>query len=223
MTAIPGFLTPIVLPMPVTLGAVNVYLVRGPGGAALVDTGMDDAASRAALAAALAAHGLALGEQRGVEGRVQVHLLWAQALLERRDAGAAAEHIEWALATACAPKTAHCYFEIWGRRLKARWALELGQHAEAEAQIGRSLALAGETGNLLQLGHGQRVAAEICAAQGALDVVAQGAEQVARGGGGQQEFGRDRSSGGRGPAVGPAERSRATRRTSASVSSIITR
>ena len=39
MTAIPGFLTPIVLPMPVTLGAVNVYLVRGPGGAALVDTG----------------------------------------------------------------------------------------------------------------------------------------------------------------------------------------
>jgi glyoxylase-like metal-dependent hydrolase (beta-lactamase superfamily II) len=60
MIALPTCLTPVALPMPATLGAVNVYLVRGPGGAALVDTGMDDAASRAALAAALAASGLSL-------------------------------------------------------------------------------------------------------------------------------------------------------------------
>jgi len=62
MIALPTFLTPIQLPMPATLGAVNVYLVRGPGGAALVDTGMDDASSRAALVAALEERGLALGD-----------------------------------------------------------------------------------------------------------------------------------------------------------------
>jgi glyoxylase-like metal-dependent hydrolase (beta-lactamase superfamily II) len=66
MIALPPFLTPITLPMPVTLGAVNVYLVRGPDGAALVDTGMDDVNSRKALAAALDAQGVALGELRQV-------------------------------------------------------------------------------------------------------------------------------------------------------------
>jgi glyoxylase-like metal-dependent hydrolase (beta-lactamase superfamily II) len=66
MTAIPPFVTPIALPMPATLGEVNVYLVRGADGAALVDTGMDDAASRAALLDALAANGVALGDLRTV-------------------------------------------------------------------------------------------------------------------------------------------------------------
>jgi glyoxylase-like metal-dependent hydrolase (beta-lactamase superfamily II) len=62
MTALPDWIAPITLPMPVTLGAVNVYLIRGPDGAALVDTGMDDASSRSALLTALAAHGVALSD-----------------------------------------------------------------------------------------------------------------------------------------------------------------
>jgi len=62
MIALPTCLIPVALPMPATLGAVNVYLVRGPNGAALVDTGMDDASSRTALVAALAAYGLSLGD-----------------------------------------------------------------------------------------------------------------------------------------------------------------
>lgn len=56
------WLTRICLPMPVTLGAVNVYLIRGPGGAALVDTGMNDATSRAKLEETLSRMGLALGD-----------------------------------------------------------------------------------------------------------------------------------------------------------------
>jgi glyoxylase-like metal-dependent hydrolase (beta-lactamase superfamily II) len=62
MTLLPSWATPISLPMPATRGAVNVYLVRGPDGAALVDTGMNDAASRAALVAALSENGLCLGD-----------------------------------------------------------------------------------------------------------------------------------------------------------------
>jgi glyoxylase-like metal-dependent hydrolase (beta-lactamase superfamily II) len=62
MTALPGWIVPITLPMPATRGAVNAYLVRGPDGVGLVDTGMHDAQSRAALDAALADIGLALGD-----------------------------------------------------------------------------------------------------------------------------------------------------------------
>ena len=62
MIALPRWLAPIRLPMPAMLGTVNAYLVRGPDGAALVDTGMDDAASRAALVAALSERGLAIGD-----------------------------------------------------------------------------------------------------------------------------------------------------------------
>lgn len=66
MTALPQWATPIPLPMEATRGSVNVYLVRGPDGAALVDTGMSDAPSRAALRAGLAEHGLSLGDIRSV-------------------------------------------------------------------------------------------------------------------------------------------------------------
>ncbi|MBW2278604.1 MAG: MBL fold metallo-hydrolase, partial [Deltaproteobacteria bacterium] len=50
------------LPMPATLGHVNCYLVRGPSGVVLVDTGMDDASSRGELTRQLDEHGLAFGD-----------------------------------------------------------------------------------------------------------------------------------------------------------------
>jgi glyoxylase-like metal-dependent hydrolase (beta-lactamase superfamily II) len=66
MITIPPFITPLSLPMPATLGSVNVYLVRGARGAALVDTGMDDTTSVRDLEAQLAAEGLALADIREV-------------------------------------------------------------------------------------------------------------------------------------------------------------
>ncbi|MDD5308501.1 MAG: MBL fold metallo-hydrolase [Deltaproteobacteria bacterium] len=62
MTGLPSWLTPIELPMPATMGRVNVYLIRGPRGAALVDTGMNDASSRKELVRALGALGLGLAD-----------------------------------------------------------------------------------------------------------------------------------------------------------------
>jgi glyoxylase-like metal-dependent hydrolase (beta-lactamase superfamily II) len=48
------------LPMPATLGSVNAYLIEGPEGSALVDTGLDDQASRQALRHQLRLEGLSL-------------------------------------------------------------------------------------------------------------------------------------------------------------------
>jgi len=62
MNTLPDWLVPITLPMPATRGAVNVYLIRGRDEVGLVDTGMDDALSRAALMAALEENGLALSD-----------------------------------------------------------------------------------------------------------------------------------------------------------------
>jgi glyoxylase-like metal-dependent hydrolase (beta-lactamase superfamily II) len=62
MSGFPPWLTLLDLPMPATLGNVNCYLVRGPSGAALVDTGMDDRSSRGELERQLGAHGLSLGD-----------------------------------------------------------------------------------------------------------------------------------------------------------------
>lgn len=62
MRSLPGWLEPITLPMPATLGAVNAYVVRGPRGVGLVDTGMDDVNSRAELEAGLDRLGLAMGD-----------------------------------------------------------------------------------------------------------------------------------------------------------------
>jgi len=59
MSGTPSWLAVLDLPMPATLGHVNAYLVRGPSGAALVDTGMDDASSRKELERQLGVHGLA--------------------------------------------------------------------------------------------------------------------------------------------------------------------
>jgi glyoxylase-like metal-dependent hydrolase (beta-lactamase superfamily II) len=60
--SIPPWLVPIPVPMPATLGEVTVHLIRGPGGNALVDTGMHDAAASQALLAGLAAEGLEPGD-----------------------------------------------------------------------------------------------------------------------------------------------------------------
>ncbi len=49
---------PLRLPMPSTLGRVTAYLVEGPRGAALVDTGMNDASARKELLRQLGRHGL---------------------------------------------------------------------------------------------------------------------------------------------------------------------
>lgn len=59
---LPSWLTLLRLPMPATLGSVNVYLIRGPGGAALIDTGMRDASSVKALVSQLEEQGLALSD-----------------------------------------------------------------------------------------------------------------------------------------------------------------
>jgi glyoxylase-like metal-dependent hydrolase (beta-lactamase superfamily II) len=60
MTGHPSWLTRIALPMPATLGTVNVYLIQTRKGAALIDTGLKDATSRLALESALDAQGLSL-------------------------------------------------------------------------------------------------------------------------------------------------------------------
>ncbi len=60
MTTLPFWLVPLQLPMPATLGSVNVYLIRGPNGTALIDTGMNDATSRKQLFGQLGDLGLAL-------------------------------------------------------------------------------------------------------------------------------------------------------------------
>ncbi|MCU0661986.1 MAG: MBL fold metallo-hydrolase [Myxococcota bacterium] len=62
MTAKPDWIEPLELSMTATLGKVNVYLIRGQGDAALVDTGMNDATSRADLERALANAGLRLDD-----------------------------------------------------------------------------------------------------------------------------------------------------------------
>ena len=48
--------------MPATLGSVNVYLIVGPKGRALVDTGLDDRASREELARLLQQYGMTFGD-----------------------------------------------------------------------------------------------------------------------------------------------------------------
>jgi glyoxylase-like metal-dependent hydrolase (beta-lactamase superfamily II) len=54
------------LPLPLKLAELNAYLISGPGGHALVDTGMATAAAREALHAALAGHGLEVSDLRQV-------------------------------------------------------------------------------------------------------------------------------------------------------------
>lgn len=56
----PSWLHPIQLPMPATMGSINAYLILGPEGAALVDTGLADLSSRTALEAGLQSRGLGL-------------------------------------------------------------------------------------------------------------------------------------------------------------------
>ncbi len=58
----PRWLQTVKIPMPATLGAVNLYLIRGPSGLALIDTGVNDATGREALLSTLARDGLALGD-----------------------------------------------------------------------------------------------------------------------------------------------------------------
>jgi glyoxylase-like metal-dependent hydrolase (beta-lactamase superfamily II) len=62
MTRLPPWLAVLDLPMPATLGHVNCYLVCGPSGAALVDSGMNDASSRGVLTRALGEQGLSLAD-----------------------------------------------------------------------------------------------------------------------------------------------------------------
>lgn len=62
MIRLPSWLAVLDLPMPATLGHVNSYLVRGPAGAALVDSGMDDASSRGQLTRSLGEQGLAIAD-----------------------------------------------------------------------------------------------------------------------------------------------------------------
>jgi glyoxylase-like metal-dependent hydrolase (beta-lactamase superfamily II) len=62
MTKYPSWLHPIALPMPATLGSVNVYLIRGPSGIALVDTGFNDSTSRKELEDQLRARDLVLSD-----------------------------------------------------------------------------------------------------------------------------------------------------------------
>ncbi|MDJ0764795.1 MAG: MBL fold metallo-hydrolase [Myxococcota bacterium] len=62
MIALPSWLIPLKLPMPATLGTINSYLIQGPKGNALVDTGMSDAVSRKSLIKQLKDLGLALSD-----------------------------------------------------------------------------------------------------------------------------------------------------------------
>lgn len=52
----------LVLPLPLALREINVYLVEGPGGVALVDTGMATPAARTALEDQLRQRGLEVGQ-----------------------------------------------------------------------------------------------------------------------------------------------------------------
>ncbi len=58
MKTLPNWIIPLGLPMPATLGSVNVYLIRGREENALIDTGMNDAASVRALSEHLGRFGL---------------------------------------------------------------------------------------------------------------------------------------------------------------------
>ncbi len=58
MTKLPSWLHPIQLPMPATMGSIYAYLIEGPDGAALVDTGIADISSRTALEEGLHHRGL---------------------------------------------------------------------------------------------------------------------------------------------------------------------
>ena len=62
MRTLPSWLFPIELPMPATLGSINVYLIRGKRGIALIDTGMNDVGSRKELVSQLKGHGLELAD-----------------------------------------------------------------------------------------------------------------------------------------------------------------
>ncbi len=61
-THLPPWLSVIELPLPVTSTTVNTYLISGPNGRALVDTGMNDATSRKALLGGLEDHGLGISD-----------------------------------------------------------------------------------------------------------------------------------------------------------------
>lgn len=58
MISLPDWLEVLSLPMPATLGEVHVYLVRGPDGVGLIDTGMDDVHSLGEIDRQLASRGL---------------------------------------------------------------------------------------------------------------------------------------------------------------------
>jgi glyoxylase-like metal-dependent hydrolase (beta-lactamase superfamily II) len=62
MITLPEWIVPLEISMPATLGSVNLYLIRGPSGTALIDTGMKDAGTRKELVEALRANGLALDD-----------------------------------------------------------------------------------------------------------------------------------------------------------------
>jgi glyoxylase-like metal-dependent hydrolase (beta-lactamase superfamily II) len=62
MAKYPSWLQHIELPMPATLGSVNVYLIRGPSGAALIDTGFNDSTSRKELEDQLRARDMVLSD-----------------------------------------------------------------------------------------------------------------------------------------------------------------
>jgi glyoxylase-like metal-dependent hydrolase (beta-lactamase superfamily II) len=62
MSDLPAWLDVLELPMPATLGLVRCYLIRGSGRAALVDTGMNDASSRAQLERDLRHRGLTIAD-----------------------------------------------------------------------------------------------------------------------------------------------------------------
>lgn len=62
MSDLPQWLHTIPLPMPAPLGQVNAYLIEGPHGAALIDTGMDEASSRRELERGLEVHGMRIAD-----------------------------------------------------------------------------------------------------------------------------------------------------------------
>lgn len=66
MTGVPSWLQMIDVPMTATLGSVNVYLIRGPEGIGLVDTGLNDATSEQALTAALKQAGIRMEDVESV-------------------------------------------------------------------------------------------------------------------------------------------------------------
>ena len=62
MNDLPSWLQIFSIPMPATLGAVNGYLLRGPDGVALVDTGVNDASAKERLLGVLARNGLGVDD-----------------------------------------------------------------------------------------------------------------------------------------------------------------